>query len=52
MKGWKTWLACAGLVALAVVDFVNNDIQPGVEKLTGALALFGIGHKVEKAAAK
>jgi hypothetical protein len=50
MKGWKTWLACAGLVALAVVDFVNNDTQAGIEKLTGALACLGIGHKIEKAA--
>ena len=52
MKGWKTWLAVVGLVALAVVDFVNNDIQAGAEKLTAALACFGIGSKVEKVSAK
>ena len=48
MKGWKTWLAVAGLAALGVNDIVNGDIEQGVVKLTNALALIGIGHKIEK----
>jgi len=49
MKGWKTWLAVAGLSALGVYDIVNGDLDQAMIKLTNALALIGIGHKIEKA---
>lgn len=48
MKGWKTWAAAAALAVLGIIDIVNNDVQEGVEKLTGAMALVGLGHKLEK----
>lgn len=48
MKGWKTWLAVAGLLALAVVDFYNDDLEAALTKVTAALAAIGIGHKIEK----
>jgi len=48
MKGWKTWVAIAGLVCMSVIDFTNGDIEAGMTKLTSALAAYGIGHKVEK----
>ena len=48
MKGWKTWAAVAGMVILAIVDISNGDYESALTKLTGAGALVGIGHKVEK----
>lgn len=48
MKGWKTWAAAAALAILGIIDIVDNDMQAGVEKLTGSLALIGIGHKLDK----
>lgn len=48
MKGWKTKAAAAAFALLGVVDIANGDIQGGMEKIAGALALLGIGHKVEK----
>ena len=50
MHGWKTWLSVAGLVALAIVDLVNGDVEAFLAKLTAALALLGLGHKIEKGA--
>jgi hypothetical protein len=49
MRGWKTWVAVAGLALLAAVDLSNGDTEAALEKAAGALALVGIGHKVEKA---
>jgi len=48
MKGYKTWLAVIGMVALGVVDIINGMPEAGVTKIVGALALLGIGHKIEK----
>jgi hypothetical protein len=50
IHGWKTWLAIAGLVALAVVDAINGNIETALEKIGLALGLLGLGHKIEKAA--
>jgi len=48
MGGWITWVAVAGLVLLAVVDFYNGEYQKAIEKLTAAGGLIGIGRKIEK----
>ncbi len=48
MKGWKTWLAVAGMVILGIVDIFNGASEQGITKIVGALALIGIGHKIEK----
>lgn len=48
MTGYKTWLAVVGMVALGVLDIVNGVPEAGVTKIVGALALVGIGHKIEK----
>jgi hypothetical protein len=50
MKGWVTWVAVAGFVLLAVVDFANGDYDAAMTKLTAAGGLIGIGRKIEKAA--
>lgn len=48
MKGWKTWLAAACMTGLGVVTAANGDIETGIQQIVAALALVGIGHKLEK----
>ena len=48
MKGWKTWLAAACTAGLGVVSIVNGDTEAGLQQLAAALALVGLGHKIEK----
>jgi len=50
MTGWKTWLAAGGTAALGVVSMCNGDTFTGLQQIAAALALVGIGHKIEKAA--
>ena len=49
MRGWKTWLAAAGMAALGAIDIKQGDYPAGMQKIVAALALVGIGHKIEKA---
>jgi len=48
MKGYKTWIAVVGMVLLGIVDITNGLAEAGITKIVGALALLGIGHKIEK----
>lgn len=48
MGGWKTWIAAIALAALGVVDVVNGDLETGVAKISAALGMVGLGHKIEK----
>lgn len=48
MKGWKTWLAAACTAGLGVVSIYNGDVEAGVQQIAAALALVGLGHKIEK----
>lgn len=48
MSGWKTWLAAACTAGLGVVNLMSGDTATGMQQLTAALALVGIGHKIEK----
>ncbi|MDY7034540.1 MAG: hypothetical protein SV375_00030 [Thermodesulfobacteriota bacterium] len=48
MRGWKTWVAVAGMVLLGIVDIANGQAEMGITKIVGGLGLLGIGHKVEK----
>ena len=48
MAGYKTWLAVAGMVILGVVEILNGATETGITKIVAALALVGIGHKIEK----
>lgn len=48
MKGWKTYLAAAGMASLGVVSIAQGDVPGGVQQVVAALALVGIGHKIEK----
>lgn len=49
MVGWKTYLAVIGFVLLAIYSFINGDTNQAVTYLLSALAILGIGHKVDKA---
>ena len=49
MKGWKTWLAVAGLTALGLVDIFSGQTEIGITKIVGAIGMLGLGHKIEKA---
>ena len=48
MKGWITWLAVLCTAGLGVVSIVNGDTQGGLEQLTLAGGMLGLGRKVEK----
>jgi hypothetical protein len=48
MKGWNTWAAVIGTAILGIVDIANDEMESGIMKLSGAFALLGIGHKIEK----
>lgn len=48
MQGYKTWLGVIGFVLLAVYSFVSGNIQEGIQYLTLALGLLGIGGKLDK----
>lgn len=52
MKGWKTWLAAGGLCGLGVFLMLKQREDLGMVCIFNGLGLVGIGHKVEKAAAK
>lgn len=51
MKGWKTWLAVACTAGLGIVSIANGDTAYGLQQLTLALGMLGLGHKIEKAGA-
>lgn len=49
LGGWKTWLAALGLAFLGAVDLIEGDLEAALTKLSSALGLIGIGHKIQKA---
>lgn len=48
MRGWKTYTAAALTAGLGVLAIINGDTATGLQQLTAALAIAGIGHKIEK----
>jgi len=48
MKGWKTWIAVAGMIVMGISEIVSGSAESGITKIVGALALIGLGHKIEK----
>lgn len=51
MKGWKTWLAAAGLCGLGIYMIERGQQEFGMILILNGLGLVGIGHKIEKTAA-
>jgi hypothetical protein len=52
MKGWKTWLAGLGTIALGVYEIKIGNTESGIQKILAGLGLIGIGHKIEKTTGK
>jgi hypothetical protein len=48
MGGWKTWLAAACTAGLGVVSIYSGDQEAGLQQIAAALAMVGLGHKIEK----
>jgi hypothetical protein len=48
MKGWKTWLAVAGLCGLGVYLIQMGEKEFGMMCILNGLGLVGIGSKVDK----
>lgn len=49
MKGWKTWAAAIGLMALGAYEIkATGNVESGTQKILAGLAVIGIGHKIEK----
>jgi len=48
MGGYVTWVGVAGFVLLAIVDFINWDVDAGTKKVVEIIAIVGIGRKIEK----
>lgn len=49
MGGWKTWAAAIFTAGLGVLSIINGDVATGAQQIAGAVAMIGIGHKIEKA---
>ena len=52
MGGWKTWIAVAGTVLLGISDIYEGRMDAGVQKFVAAMALAGVGHKLDKTGGK
>ena len=50
MRGWKTWVAAIGAIALGVYEIAEGQTEQGFGHIVFGLGLIGVGHKVEKAA--
>lgn len=50
MNGWKTWVAAIGMIiyAIAYEGLYNNNWASAVQLILAALALIGIGSKIDK----
>lgn len=52
MKGWITWLAAVCTAGLGVATIVSGDTMSGLQQIAGALAMVGLGRKIEKVVGK
>lgn len=48
MHGWKTWVAVIATALYGVYEIIDGNAEQGIQKILAALALLGIGHKIEK----
>jgi hypothetical protein len=50
MQGWKTWLAVIGMILYAVLfeGIYNNNWAKAIELIIAAMALIGLGSKLDK----
>lgn len=48
LDGWKTYLAAAGLVGLALYQLSQGQVEAALQSLLAALAAAGLRHAVTK----
>ena len=48
LSGYKTYVAAAGLVGLAVYQFSQGQVETGVQSVLAALTAVGLRHAVAK----
>lgn len=48
MKGWKTWVAAGATAVLGLITIINGDMAGGAQQIAAAIAMVGLGHKIEK----
>jgi len=48
MRGWKTWVAALGAIALGIYEIFNGQAEAGVGHIVFGGGLIGLGHKIEK----
>ncbi len=48
MTGWKTWVAAICMAGLGFVQVFEGATEAGITQIVAALALVGLGHKIEK----
>jgi hypothetical protein len=49
MKGWKTYTAATALAVLGILTIIQGDVPGGIQQIVSAMALTGVGHKLDKA---
>jgi len=48
LKGYKTYIAAAGLALLGIVEIINGNIEGALARFAEALGFLGIGAKIER----
>jgi hypothetical protein len=48
LSGYKTYLAAAGLVGLAVYQLSQGQFEPAIQSVLGAVTAVGLRHAVAK----
>ena len=48
MNGYKTYIAGIGLVGLGAYEISQGQTDQGIQHIAEGLAVFGIGHKIDK----
>ena len=48
LSGYKTYIAAVGFIALGISQIMGGDLDQGLQRIMEGLAIFGIGHKLEK----
>jgi len=50
LEGYKTYIAAAGLVGLALYQFSQGQIEQAIQSVLGAMAAFGIRNALKNVA--
>lgn len=50
MRGWKTWVAGAGLIVIGLYGAWSQsmDAESAIQWILNGLGFIGIGHKIDK----